>query len=281
MKEGNILNNYFYERFVRQNKNVLIAMVGPTGSGKSWGCLSICEHWYQKYFHKPFPIENVCFSVEEIMQRVVEGNLKEGTFLILEEAGVSMSSLEFQNKISKLFNYILQSFRNRNIGVIVNLPYFSMLNKTTRMLMHMLIRTWEIRKSERRTYFRAYHLQWEQQSGKLYRHRPKIMIDGVYEKVDFIIYSAPSDELTEKYENKKQNFVVNISKEVLDKVRLATGNIQALMRNPIKLRGNLAKIKMCIENGITKTNDIVEFTKIQQPSVSRCKRILHEKGLIT
>ena len=102
LKEGHVLNNIFYQRMIRSNKNILIATVGPTGSGKSLCNLRIAELWYKKFFNKEFPIENCCFNVETIMERLVHGNLQEGDLLILEEGGIAMSSLEFQSKLAKM-----------------------------------------------------------------------------------------------------------------------------------------------------------------------------------
>jgi len=70
------------------------------------------------------------------MKLLSGGELRKGEIIIFEEAGVNMGSLDFQNKVSRMFNYVLQSFRSMNIGILFNLPYLTMLNKQARMLLH-------------------------------------------------------------------------------------------------------------------------------------------------
>ena len=56
--------------------------------------------------------------------------LRKGELLIFEEAGANMGSLDFQNKVSKVFSYVLQSFRSLNIGILFNLPVEGSLSKS-------------------------------------------------------------------------------------------------------------------------------------------------------
>jgi Tfp pilus assembly pilus retraction ATPase PilT len=67
LEKGAIMNKYFHSRLFVKNQNVLIAVTGGTGSGKSYYCLSMMNKWYQKQFNEDFPIENVCFSIKDII----------------------------------------------------------------------------------------------------------------------------------------------------------------------------------------------------------------------
>jgi ABC-type dipeptide/oligopeptide/nickel transport system ATPase component len=254
LKEGEILNSIFYRRMITSNQNILIAVCGKTGSGKSYACISMCDSWYQKYFGMSFPIENICFSIESVMERLVHGNLRKGELLIFEESGTSMSNLEYQNKLCKLFTYVLQSFRNRNVGIIFNLPYFSMLNKTTRMLMHILIQTQEIKKNK--CILKPLHLQWSQYGDKCYQHFPRIMIDGGYEMIEFISYSKPPTSLCDPYELKKKSFVDNLSEDVLENAKRG---------NKIPFTELQEQIDACFKEGITNHQEIADrLNKIRQ-----------------
>jgi len=206
--DGYVLNNLFYARMIKDNRNVLAATVGKTGSGKSWFNLAVMESWYERKFNFPFPIQNVCFSVDDVVRRLRRDDLKRGEFLILEEGGVNMGSLDFQTKIAKTFNYILQSFRSLNLGLMINLPYFSMLNKNTRMLMHLLFETVSIDRVTNRIMVKPFILQADQRSGKVYTHAPKVLVNGSYEKLERETYPRPSQALVEAYEARKKAFVM-------------------------------------------------------------------------
>jgi len=127
LKEGVFLNKWFDNR-ISSNKNVLLSITGSTGSGKTYSCLNAGESWYAYKFNEDFPIDNVCFGLSILVKRINDlhksGKLRKGDLFILEEAGANFGNLDFQNKLSKMFNYILQSFRSMNLIVIMNLPVF-------------------------------------------------------------------------------------------------------------------------------------------------------------
>src|SRR4030043_2487267 len=133
MVEGEFFNRWAHNRILK-NKNILGAITGPTGSGKTYSLISLCENYYKNVLNKKFPIENICFSLGAVARRLDSGELKTGEILILEEAGCNLGSLDFQNKMSKMFTYILQSFRSMNLGLIMTLPVLTMLDrKSTRL----------------------------------------------------------------------------------------------------------------------------------------------------
>jgi hypothetical protein len=216
MPKGMVLNNIFHNRMIRKNKNILAAIIGKTGSGKSWFCMSVCESWYEKRFKEPFPIDNICFTIEELMQRILRGNLPRGSILVLEEGGVNVGSLDFQTKIAKTFNYVLQSFRSLNVGLLVNLPYFSMLNKQTRMLMHLLLETVNVDSSTKIVTIKPLLIDVNQTTGKEYFHYPKVNVSGGLERIERLQYEKPSDALIELYEAKKRAFVLDTVQGAID-----------------------------------------------------------------
>ena len=90
--EGSVLNKYLQNRLMERNQNALIAVTGATGSGKSYACLRIAELWYEKRFNKPFPKENITFSIRQLMERLAyDGDdptmkLRKGEIFICEES---------------------------------------------------------------------------------------------------------------------------------------------------------------------------------------------------
>ena len=66
--EGEIFNKWLYSRLIRNNKNVISAELGATGSGKSYRDLRKAELWYDYHFKEKFPVENICFGVGQTME---------------------------------------------------------------------------------------------------------------------------------------------------------------------------------------------------------------------
>lgn len=218
VSEGAILNKWFHNRMIRRNQNVLMAVTGSTGSGKSYLCIRMAELWYRFFFKIPFDVSvHVCFSIGQVMKLLASKKLKRGSIIILEEAGANFGSLDFQNRVSKLFNYVLQSFRSMNLLLIMNLPYLSMLNKSARLLIHARMVTSGIDYQEKKSTSKAYFRQVNQSSGKIYDKFLRIKLTspqspkGKTVVVKKFQYSLPSPELIDVYEQKKLQFVTSLN----------------------------------------------------------------------
>src|SRR5437870_4384364 len=104
-----IITDYIRNR-IRNNKNFLCAVLGPTGSGKTYTALRIAEE-----IDPSFGSSRIVFNPVDFM-KILKG-LPSGSVIVFDEAGVGMSAQEWQKKANKIFNYVLQTFRFRNIIV--------------------------------------------------------------------------------------------------------------------------------------------------------------------
>jgi len=215
LQEGEFTNSFFKNRFSK-NKNIILAITGSTGSGKSYISMKIAEHHYLKTFNEPFPIENVCFSNGEAMKRLSSGKLRKGELLIFEEAGVNMGALDFQSKMSKMMNYTMQSFRSMNVGLILNLPVLTMLQKSSRLLLHAHFVTVSIDHNKKLAKIKPFLHQLAQSSGKSYMKYPKIVQGGRSVKLHRLNYGLPSNDLLEQYEAKKVRFLSELTQQFSD-----------------------------------------------------------------
>ncbi len=212
IKEGIVLNKIMHAR-LKHNQNFLLAITGSTGSGKSYISLRVGEVWCRYYFGKEFDGETfVCFSIAEVMKVLTEGGIKKGDVIILEEAGTSLNALDFQNKVSKLFSFILQSFRSMNIILIFNLPVLTMLNKSARILLHAHFITHKIDYDNEIAKVKPFFHQLNQTKGKSYWKYPRIKFNGKTVAIKKLNYSIPSKETRDLYEKKKFKFVNKLSR---------------------------------------------------------------------
>lgn len=217
-QEGIIFNKWLESRLIKHNKNVLSAELGPTGSGKSYRDLRKVELWYEYYFKEKYPTENICFGIASVIERLSKGNLRRGEVLIVEEAGVNLGSRDWQSKFSKMFNYILQSFRSMNIALFLNLPYLSMLDSQARHLLHYYAESVGIDYKTGINKCKPFFIQVAQGTGKIYRHYPMVRLNGRNIKVKRFNYSMPSKYLIDAYEAKKEKYLKGLMKEFSDKV---------------------------------------------------------------
>jgi len=220
-QEAGILMKYLGNRFKR-NKNWLCAITGGTGSGKSYASVRICELWYQHYFKKRFPVEHICFSIEEMIKLFLGEKLKRGDLVVLEESGTLINSKDFQMKINKLFNFFMQSFRSLNVGLIFNLPSFSMMDKSTRILVHSHFITKRIIEEEKVCELKPYYVQVNQASGKEYRKYLRVSFHengmSFVRKVDSLKLTLPSQDIIDDYEKRKRTFVLLMADNLLERI---------------------------------------------------------------
>lgn len=216
--EGEIFLRWINNRFDK-NKNFIGVTTGATGSGKSYCDLRKAELQHRRRFDEEFPIENVCFSVTELMIRISSGKLRSGEVLILEEAGVNAGSGDWQSKIVKFFNYTLQSFRSMNIGLFLNLPVLSMLSKQGRQLVHMHMETVGIDFEKGICKVKPLCHQLNQHTGKSYWKYMRVKANGKVVAVERMGFSMPSKELVKKYEDKKNLFLMEITRDFTEQLR--------------------------------------------------------------
>lgn len=275
-QEGEIINKWLKSRLIERNKNVLTATTGPTGSGKSYQDLRKVELWYKYHFNKPFPPENICFSIGALMKRLSSGELEKGEVLIMEEAGANLGSLDFQSKVSKIFTYVLQAFRSMNIAIFFNLPYLSMLNKQARTLIHVHFQTAGIDNVNNVAVTKAYFRQVNQATGKVYNKHIRVKINGVTTPIKKFRYNMPSKYLIDAYEAQKLKFVTDMTSDFsaeLDKIELDKQRAMA--------RDDLTEVERgvfeLLQLGLNQT-EIAKKTGVSCASVSATKKRILRKG---
>jgi len=262
--EGEVFIRWAENR-IKKNKNLICVQTGPTGSGKSMCDLRKAELIHRKFFKEEFPLKNVCFSIAELMERIAKGDLRKGEVIILEEAGVNAGSGDWQNRVVKMFNYLLQSFRSMNIILLMNLPVLSMLAKQGRQLVHMHMTTVGIDFETESLKVKALAHQLNQSTGKSYWKYLRVKAGKKVVSVERMIFFLPSQELIDKYESKKQSFLLGITQEFAQEIRKREqeklDKVARHLLSPIQL-----EIKKLTEEGLN-TIEIGKIVGIAQPNV--------------
>lgn len=287
--EGYFFLRWLHSRLIVNNKNVLSAELGATGSGKSYRDLRKAELWYYYHFNKKFPEENICFSVAQVIKLLSSGNLQRGEIIIFEEAGANLGSLDFQSKISKMFTYVLQSFRSMNIALFMNLPYLSMLNKQARMLLHYVSESRGVDIKNNINKCRPLFLQINQTSGKTYNHRPVIVnSEGKSVQMEIDAYFKPSQYLIDAYEVKKEQFLMDLTADFTEKLDEQNNKGSGKEINTLEELEALAKRKLSYEQfklwklkvieGLNQEEICIKLKKAKSTISARLK-VIKNKGI--
>jgi type I site-specific restriction endonuclease len=202
------LIRYIHKR-IKNNKNFLCTITGPTGSGKSWTALSIGEQ-----LDKDFNVTRVIFKARELMKLINDGNLKPGSVLIWDEAGIDLSNRNWQSVTNKMLNALLQTFRHKNFILFFTVPYSDFIDTASKKLFHADFETQRINKEDEVVVLKPKLLQYNSNYAKWYRKYLKISSHGKIVKIRRWKVPKPSEELIKEYEIKKNLFTKSLNKEI-------------------------------------------------------------------
>ena len=195
---------YMKYRVYNQTKNCLMLVCGPTGSGKSWGCLSIAEMLMPE--GKKFDVENIVFNVNDLIKRVRAGNLKRGDVIILEEAGVAAFKQNWYSQQNKALGALLQTFRSLGFIILFNLPSSYFFDSNSKRLIHFIWETQTIKNNQ--CIFKSRIIQVNERTNKVYYKRLRVAVKEFNRSWPATITGIPkpSQELIDAYETKKKVF---------------------------------------------------------------------------
>jgi hypothetical protein len=220
---GNSWARWLVGRTLRRNQNNLIAVIGKTGSGKTWSAISVCEIM-SRLDKVPFGIEHIVFSLSELMDLINSGTLKKGSKIVFDEPQISISAREFQSEANKVFNYLLSTFRHRNLTLFFCTPFETLLDKNTRKLFHCRFETMSIDKQNNTCRIKPRYLEFADFKTEPYRKQLIVFFKdekGVNRtnKLFYWDVPKPNQELIDLYEAKKLAFTDNLNRNITSRLK--------------------------------------------------------------
>jgi len=196
------------DRVLKKDKNLIITIVGATGSGKSFASLKLAE----ELMGGPgtFPIDQCAFSSKEFTE-LVNANLPKGSVIIFEEVGYNYSNRKWQSNFGN--NAIMQTFRHQNLITIMNTPDNSFIDKQARLLTHAIFKMVDIDHSNKQSIMRPYFLNVNPVQGHVSTGFTVMSDDLISE----IRLGLPSKPLVKDYEKKKKEFTSGLNQGLLNK----------------------------------------------------------------
>lgn len=201
---------------IKQNKNFLGFISGPTGSGKSWSSLSIGES-----LDPDFTIDRVVFNGRELMRLINNGDLKSGSVIVFEETGVEMNNKNWASVTNKMLNFLMQTFRHKNYVLIMNSPYMDFVDASTRKLFHAELRTLSIDAKKNVCKLKPQLIQYNSRRQKFYYKRLRVIKPEGVLPVDVWTVEKPSRELIKAYELKKTAYTDELNRDILEELEFA------------------------------------------------------------
>jgi hypothetical protein len=275
-------------RTMRNNNNNLISIIGKTGSGKTWAGLSICE-LMSEMDGVPFSIDHVVFTLRELMDLINSGKLKRGSKVVFDEPQISISAREFQSEANKVFNYLLSTFRHRNLSLFFCTPFETLLDKNTRKLFHGRFETMSVNRKDKTCRLKPRYVEYSDFKKDPYRKQLIVLSkdkngNNRSDKLFFWDVPKPSKELIDEYEKKKMEFTNNLNKNISERLKKydeSGKSLTSLEQDEAKLRP-LTPLQQnvldCLKQGITNQRIIGEKLGKQQPVISESIKFMRNKG---
>ena len=263
----------YIKKRINNNKNFLCMVTGPTGSGKSWATLSVCEQ-----LNDDFTVGRIVFKGSELMILINSKELehKKGIAILWDEAGIGLNAKNFMSVANRVLNYLIQTFRHRNFILFFTSPHIDFLDSSTRKMFHARFETVTIDKVNKEVLIKPKLLQYNSDMKKYYQHYLKYQ----FEKVEIWRIPKPSQDLIDAYENKKNKFTSELNKEIQGKLEgleakdTINDDKEEIITNPYQLG-----IIECWKKGLIKQVDIAKILGVSQPAIASHVSSLAKKGI--
>lgn len=255
---------------IKNMKNFLGITTGPTGSGKSWSALSICL-----MADPTFTPERIVFSMKELMKLINEGDLKSGSAILWDEAGIDASNRSWQSLTNKMINFLLQTFRHKRIILIMTTPYLDFVDSNTRKLFHAEITTEKIYKDKKEVQTKPMVIQYNSKNKKFYYKYLRVNTGKGTSPVKKWNIPKPPQWLVDEYEELKTKFTSALNKDI-------EKQLNPIILNPNDKRKPLTEkqeqvLKLLAKNG-GDMNKVVEKIGITHQTAYFHKDCARKKG---
>lgn len=216
------LVDHMWKRTHERNKNLIVGMVGPTGSGKSYASLKFAQ-----VLDPNFTIERVCFNSEQFMKLLNEGidsgywKTHPGSVIIYDEAGLGLNSKKWYDAKVQAFAELLQLFRYLRLMVFFTTPDISFITKDARKLFHAVFQTNGIIPEKQLCRIRPQFLQVNPQTGDVYYKFLRVVEDGSTTVIREALLGMPTREIIRAYEFRKEEYgrkIADLTEKRINKI---------------------------------------------------------------
>ena len=272
-------------------KNCLVALVGKTGSGKSFASVCIL-YWTYFYMHgEPPTVEYMrkhwFFRAQDFLEKMNDEDLKKKELNLWDEMGTSASHKTHQTVQNRAISWLVQTFRNLEQLVIFTVPTLAFVDKSVRNLLHYQLETRKILMSEKICVIKPLEIQYNIRMDKTYYHNlrsPSVDGSGFMDEVDVVGIPLPPKEFVKAYEEDSWKFKAELNKQIQGMIEHANEKerMKSLVGEELVIAGLKGKQKIIwdiINTGITDPKKIIEDFDLPSSTVYTTFTSLRNKGL--
>ena len=199
----------YIKRRIENKKNFLGFIGGPTGAGKSWAGLSICN-----MVDPTFNPERIVTSMRQLIKLVNSDKLKEGSAILWDEAGIDISNKSWQSLTNKAINFLMQTFRHKRFILIFTSPYLDFIDAGTRKLFHAEFLMSSIDYVNEKSKLKPYLIQYNSRARKFYYKYLRVKGKMGVAPVKIWNIPKPPQWLIDAYEEIKGKFTSDLNQDL-------------------------------------------------------------------
>lgn len=209
----------------KENRNVLIIVEGPPGTGKSYFCLALAADLDPNFYERPgLTFELLGFRIlfkPAMFTKVLRSKeLYKGAVVIIEEGGVQADHRKWYSFNNMVFNYILQTFRFMNLIVIVNVPVIQFIDSDAQKLFMYHIETVKVDYTEKLNVVKIKRQTYNSTVKKTYQKFLRYKVNGRF--IKFVTWKFPraDKKLCRLYERLHRTFKAGLIEELAREMKL-------------------------------------------------------------
>lgn len=268
---------------IESGKNALIAVVGPTGNGKSWSTITIMValdlYRYGKMRKAQYYVDHCIFRATDFMIGLNDKNIKKKVNWNWDEAGVDAGTAEHATVKNKAIGWLAQTFRNMQQVVFFTIPTLGMLTPQVRKLIHYYLEAISVDKKRNVCIMKPLKMQYNTRMDKIYYHNLNYSLgDGGFEEVEFMGVPLAQEEILDLYEKKKWGFTRHLNLEL----QIMLENIEAKKtETPLDKCTDLQReiYRLMTEENVLTQTDLVERIGTSPAVISQNIGYMRRKGL--
>lgn len=195
--------------------DLIILVSGHRGKGKSLACLTIGESLDDK-----FSIKKVAWNTSELMNLVNDDSIGAGEVIILEEAGINISSKNWMRTDNQVVSNSITISRPRRRILILNIPYIDMVDSSIRKMIKAKLNMLEVDMKSQKSRGKLYFVNYNEQEKEFYRRLIAIRINKRGKKAYFnnIFFKKPSKKILRQYKKARLEYMKKINEESADSI---------------------------------------------------------------
>lgn len=196
-----------------ENEHFVCTIVGREGSGKSGTALSIAES-----LDPGFHAGRVCFKPADMLRLINSDKTSKGSVIIMDEAGVGMGARSWYDSSQIKLNKTLQTVRDDNQILFLTLPALSELDSQTINRLHAYMEMTTVDEGTTARFKFKFLYPQRGPSGQTYEEYPRRRINGRRCKITRLSATPPSEELWDRYNERKSEFKADLYEETIDEL---------------------------------------------------------------